>query len=103
MNNFQSLQKISISTIVSLFLWTIAIGSEPVLAAVNQTADSVNGACGIAHGTTVNAAPAANLCTSGKATAVKETPGTKSLWAWTCTGIAGGASARCGTNSSHKC
>jgi hypothetical protein len=55
------------------------------------TAAAVNGACGSANGTTLAAAPTANLCSVGTASAVTN-PGS---WTWTCNGNYGGTNASC--------
>jgi hypothetical protein len=58
---------------------------------------AVDGACGTANGLTYPVAPAANLCSSGGASAV--TPGT-GTWGWTCSGTNGGQAAMCSALSS---
>jgi hypothetical protein len=58
---------------------------------------AVDGACGPANGLTYPVVPAANLCSSGGASAV--TPGT-GTWGWTCSGTNGGQAATCSALSS---
>jgi hypothetical protein len=52
---------------------------------------AVDGACGAANGVAVSAAPTADLCTSGTASAVTES----GPWTWRCNGSQGGSSASC--------
>lgn len=53
---------------------------------------SPHGACGTALGQRFLAAPTANLCTTGTASAVGSTAG---QYAWTCAGLPGGTTASC--------
>lgn len=56
--------------------------------------DLDNGVCGTAISTPTESAPAANLCSSGNASAVTDGGTT---WGWTCNGISGGTSVNCAT------
>jgi hypothetical protein len=56
------------------------------------TTTAVNGACGTANGGSFSAAPAANLCSAGTATAVTNPSGS---WSWSCNGGYGGTNASC--------
>ena len=55
------------------------------------TAAAVNGACGSSNGGSFSAAPTANLCSAGTASAVTN-PGS---WTWTCNGQYTGTNASC--------
>ena len=57
------------------------------------TADPVNGTCGSAHGQTLTAAPAINLCAAGTPSAV--TGSGPWTWTWSCGGANGGTTATC--------
>jgi outer membrane protein OmpA-like peptidoglycan-associated protein len=52
---------------------------------------SVNGACGLAHGTSATETPSDNLCSTGKTSRVTG----KGPWSWTCSGSDGGDTASC--------
>jgi len=64
-------------------------GSNASCASAVTTAS--NGACGAADGSYVKAAPSANLCSAGAASAVAGT----GPWGWTCAGSNGGNPASC--------
>jgi hypothetical protein len=51
----------------------------------------INGMCGLANGVAVSAAPAANLCSAGTASAVAGA----GPWDWMCTGSNGGTTSAC--------
>ena len=55
------------------------------------TTAAVNGACGTASGSSFSAAPTANLCSAGTASAITN-PGS---WTWSCNGSYGGTNAPC--------
>ena len=55
------------------------------------TTAAVNGACGTSNGKSFSAAPSANLCSAGTASAVTN-PGS---WSWTCAGEYTGTTASC--------
>jgi hypothetical protein len=55
------------------------------------TVAAVNGACGSANGSSFSAAPTANLCSAGTASAITN-PGS---WTWSCNGQYGGTNASC--------
>ncbi|MGD0830498.1 MAG: Ig-like domain-containing protein, partial [Terracidiphilus sp.] len=55
------------------------------------TTAAVNGACGTASGSSFSAAPTANLCSAGTASAITN-PGS---WTWSCNGSYGGTNASC--------
>ncbi len=59
-----------------------------------NTTTALNGACGSANGQSFSAAPAANLCSAGTASAITN-PGS---WTWTCNGQYGGTNASCSAN-----
>jgi IPTL-CTERM motif/Putative Ig domain len=61
-------------------------------AAVAIAVASPHGVCGTAAGQRLVAAPTANLCTTGTASAVGSTAG---QYAWTCAGLPGGTTASC--------
>ncbi|HIJ81478.1 MAG TPA: VWA domain-containing protein [Desulfuromonadales bacterium] len=69
------------------YVWPVRGGQ------INTT--PTNAACGTANGTTITAAPTANLCTSGTASAVTGT----GPWYWNCSGSNGGVSTSCSANS----
>src|SRR5712671_1112155 len=52
----------------------------------------INGACGSANGAKTSTAPTANLCSTGKASAIKKT---KTAFNWSCAGTNGGVRAAC--------
>lgn len=62
-------------------------------------ANSVNGICGSANGTTVSTAPTTNLCNAGTPSAVSGT----GPWTWTCSGSNGGTDASCTATYSSSC
>jgi hypothetical protein len=60
------------------------------------TTAAVNGACGSANGGSFSAAPSANLCSAGTASAITEPlSGGNYSWAWSCNGQYGGTNASC--------
>jgi hypothetical protein len=54
-------------------------------------AAAIDGACGIAHGTTTTSKPTSNLCSAGTASAVTGS----GPWTWSCLGTNGGSNANC--------
>lgn len=74
------------------YRWTCQAGSTTdSCAAYLNGAPPLNGACGSAHGTSVSAAPANNLCTAGNESSVSGS----GPWTWTCTGENKGTTANC--------
>jgi cellulase (glycosyl hydrolase family 5) len=61
------------------------------VAAKSPFTSGTNGACGAANGTTVSAAPTANLCSTGTASVVSGA----GPWTWNCAGTNGGTTASC--------
>jgi hypothetical protein len=59
------------------------------------TTAAVNGACGSANGGSFSAAPSANLCSAGTASAITEPLSGTYSWAWSCNGQYGGTNASC--------
>jgi hypothetical protein len=66
-------------------------GSNAACASVIAS-NPVNGVCGAANGAKFAAAPSANLCASGTASAVTG----NGPWTWSCAGANGGSTASCG-------
>ncbi|MEI6209704.1 MAG: DUF1566 domain-containing protein [Desulfuromonadales bacterium] len=56
-----------------------------------STIGPINGACGSSNGSILNAAPTANFCATGTASAVSGSD----PWSWTCSGSYGGTTATC--------
>jgi 2',3'-cyclic-nucleotide 2'-phosphodiesterase (5'-nucleotidase family) len=63
---------------------------------VSVATAAVNGVCGTANGQALSAAPTANLCSVGTASAVTGT----GPWNWSCAGANGGTTASCSANLS---
>jgi hypothetical protein len=61
----------------------------------NFTAGPINGVCGTSNGGRFASAPAANLCSSGTASAITGT----GPWSWSCSSANGGTDASCSASS----
>ncbi|MBK7001990.1 MAG: DUF1566 domain-containing protein [Rhodoferax sp.] len=73
----------------SAYSWA-ETGSKALQIAMSNGVAS-NGVCGSSNGSAFTTAPAANLCSTGSASAVTGT----GPWYWTCAGLSGGASQSC--------
>ena len=76
--------------------WTCTYGKGKAVSKANCSATiRTDGACGVANGSILTAAPAAQLCASGTSTAVAGS----GPWVWSCVGSGGGSSISCSANA----
>lgn len=72
----------------------LAISGTGTTIAVDPPPAAVNGVCGSANNSVVDAAPTTNLCLTGTPSTVAGT----GPWTWSCAGLNGGSTAPCSAN-----
>ncbi len=83
---------VAANTSTSALTGTMTIAGQTFT--VTQSGAPTNGACGSSNGANLTAAPTANLCSTGSASAVSGT----GPWTWSCNGTNGGTIAGCSAN-----